>query len=448
MKTKLLALVGILLLSLGTVIGAPPLNVVMIISDDQSWGDFGFMGHPVIQTPNLDLLASESLVFTHGYVSASLCRPSLGTLLTGLYPHQSKIATNYAWNHPTGFPLAARPYTGSREGEYWRRHQLMLRYIKQVPTLPRLLAERNYQSFQAGKWWEGHYSNGGFTSGMTLGTPDMESTKTSAQNWRGGDRGLALGREDGLEPVFDFINEVEGQPFFVWYAPMLPHGPHTPPERLFEKYESKTDSTSVARYWAMCEWFDETVGELLDYLDRKQLADNTLVAFVSDNGYIPLPSGGPDTARSKSSPYDAGIRTPIMLRWPGQIQPGRDDRTLVSSIDLAPTILAACDLEATKEMPGINLLDSQATAARKSIFGAIFTHVARDIDDPASSLKYRWSIEGRWKLIVPCATNVSEGEIELYDLESDPHEERNVATGNSGRVKQLQAKINQWWKVN
>jgi len=111
---------GVFILGPGMVLGAPPLNVVMIIADDQSWGDFGFMGYPVIQTPYLDRLASESLVFTRGYVTASLCRPSLGTLLTGLYPYQSKIATNYAWNHPTGFPLAARPYTGSREGEYWR----------------------------------------------------------------------------------------------------------------------------------------------------------------------------------------------------------------------------------------------------------------------------------------------------------------------------------------
>ena len=325
----------------------------------------------------------------------------------------------------------------------------MLRYIQQVPTLPRLLAKQDYQSFQAGKWWEGHYSNGGFTSGMTLGTPDLESTKTSAQNWRGGDRGLAFGREDGLEPVYNFINEVDGQPFFIWYAPMLPHGPHTPPERLLQKYLSKTDSTPVARYWAMCEWFDETVGELLDYLDRKNLTDNTLVLFVSDNGYIPLAGGGgPDTARSKSSPYDAGIRTPIMLRWPGHIEPSRDDLTLVSSIDLAPTILLACNLEATEEMPGLNLLDTHATAARKALFGAIFTHVSRDLDDPSSSLKYRWSIEGHWKLIVPRATNVSEDEIELYDLEADPHEERNLAAVNSGRVNRLQTGINQWWPGN
>ena len=401
--------------------------------------------HPHIHTPNLDRLASESLVFTRGYVTASLCRPSLATLLTGLYPHQSKIATNYAWNHPTGFPLAERPYRGSREGEYWKRHQAMLQFVQEVPTLPRLLAIKQYESFQSGKWWEGHYRNGGFSSGMTLGTPDMESTKTGAQNWRGGDRGLALGREDGLKPVFDFLDEVGGKPFLLWYAPMLPHGPHTPPERLLQKYLPKADSIPLARYWAMCEWFDESVGALLNYLDQKNLTENTLVTFISDNGYIPLPSGGPDTARSKSSPYDAGIRTPVMLRWPGKIVPQRDERTLVSSIDLVPTILTACDLQANEAMPGINLLNIQSREERKAVYGAIFTHVARDLNDPASSLKYRWEIHGHWKLIVPCATNVPQGDIELYDLHSDPHEERNVAATKPDTIEHLRTQLEDWW---
>ncbi len=183
-------------------------------------------------------------------------------------------------------------------------------------------------------------------------------------------------------------------------------------------------------------------GELLDYLDQHNLADNTLVVFVGDNGYIPLvDGGGPDYIRSKGSAYDGGIRTPMMLRWPGRIEPNRDDRTLVSSIDLAPTILAACDVEATAEMPGLNLLSNAAVAGRKAIFGAIYNHVATDIYDPASSLKFRWGIEGRWKLIVP----VAEGEVELYDLEADPHEERNLAAVHPDRVGSLRIAIDEWW---
>ena len=107
---------------------------------------------------------------------------------------------------------------------------------------------------------------------------------------RHGDEGLDIGRQT-MQPIYDFISMAREQkkPFFVWYAPMLPHDPHNPPERLLAKYRDLTPSIHVARYWAMCEWFDETCGELLDYLDREGLADNTIVAFVVDNGRVQDP---------------------------------------------------------------------------------------------------------------------------------------------------------------
>jgi len=406
---------------------ADPPNVVMIIGDDQAWGDFGFMGHPVIQTPNLDRLASQSLVFTRGYVPSSLCRPSLATLATGLYPHQHRITSN---DPPEALP----------KDEFLRQRQEQIANIERVPTLPRLLAAKGYLSMQTGKWWEGHYSRGGFTHGMTHGDPK--------RGGRHGDEGLKIGRQ-GLEPIFEFIEEavgsrqqavgsrqqavgsrqqavgsrqqavgsrqkaagsgsslVIGHSFFVWYAPFLPHRPHNPPERLLEKYRDKTDSIHVARYWAMCQWFDETCGQLLDFLDDKGLADNTLVVFVVDNGWIQLPGASGYAPKSKRSPYDGGLRTPIMLRLPGRIEPARDDQTPVVSVDLVPTILAACGLKPTSDMQGVNLLDREALSRRQAIFGATFAHNAVDIHNPASSLEYRWCIENRWKLLVPNPANV------------------------------------------
>jgi len=430
MSAKLSALSVLFILTCGlsaaTAAAGPP-NVVMIISDNQGWGDFGFMGHPTIQTPNLDRLASQSLIFTRGYVPSSMCRPSLATLVTGLYPHQHKITSN---DPPKGLPKA----------EFLRQRREQISYIDRVPTLPRLLADRGYKSFQTGKWWEGHHSRGGFSSGMTHGDP--------ARGGRHGDQGLKIGRE-GLKPIFEFIEEVGDRPFFVWYAPLLPHPPHAPPERLLEKYVGKTDSIHVARYWAMCQWFDQTCGELLDYLDRKGLAQNTLVVFVVDNGWIQRPDAGgySPTPNSFGSPYDGGIRTPIMLRWPGRIRPRRDDRISVSSVDLRPTILAACGRKPTADMPGLNLLGPRSVLGRKAIFGEIFTHNAVDIHDPASSLKYRWCIEGRWKLIVPCPANVPDGQVELYELVADPHETRNLVTARPDRVIQLRAAIDKWWPV-
>jgi uncharacterized sulfatase len=395
----------------------------MIIGDDQAWTDFGFMGHPAIQTPNLDRLASQSLLFTRGYVPSSLCRPSLATLATGLYPHQHRITSN---DPPKELPRA----------EFLRQRMEQIANIDRVTTLPRMLGEKGYLSLQTGKWWEGHFGRGGFTHGMTHGDPK--------RGGRHGDGGLKIGRE-GLAPIFEFIDEANHRPFFIWYAPFLPHRPHNPPERLLAKYRDQTDSIHVARYWAMCEWFDETCGELLDFLDRKKLADNTLVIYVTDNGWIQLPGAGGFAPKSKRSPYDGGLRTPIMLRLPGRIEPARDDKTPVLSVDLAPTILAFCGLEPTSEMQGVNLLDRDALSQRKAILGATFTHNAVDVRKPASSVEYRWCIEGRWKLLVPHPPNVPDGRTELYDLIADPHEESDAARENPDRVDHLRGLIDAWW---
>jgi len=418
-----LCCLGLLLGFHATTAAAAPPNVVMIIGDDQAWGDFGFMGHPVIQTPSLDRLASQSLLFTRGYVPSSLCRPSLATLVTGLYPHQHKITSN---DPPLGIPRA----------DFLEQRQQMIDNIDRVPTLPRLLAQKGYASFQSGKWWEGNHRRGGFTSGMTHGDP--------ARGGRHGDQGLKIGRE-GLEPVFRFIDAAGDRPFFVWYAPFLPHSPHTPPKALLEKYADKTDSIHVARYWAMCEWFDQTCGQLLAHLDEKGLAEDTLVLFVTDNGWIQRRDSGRYAPRSKRSQYDGGVRTPIMVRWPKRVRAGVDRQTPVVSIDFAPTILSACGLNPTADMQGVDLLDQEALAKRDAIFGEIFKHNAVDIDDPASSLLYRWCIAGRSKLILPHGANLPDAEVELYDLSADPHEKTNLGADRPDDVKPLRTKIDAWW---
>jgi uncharacterized sulfatase len=395
---------------------APP-NVVLIISDDQGWPDFGFMGHKEIRTPHLDRLAAQSAVFGRGYVPTSLCRASLASLITGLYPHQHKLTSN---DPPKGTDRAA-----------------MLRHIEAVPTVPRLLAEKGYQSLQTGKWWEGSYRLGGFTHGMTHGDPRGKPAG------RHGDAGLRIGRE-GLRPIFDFIEGRGEKPFFVWYAPMMPHTPHNPPERLLKKYERADRSPFVAKYFAMCEWFDETCGELLAYLDEKKLADNTLVLFVTDNGWIQSTDSAAFAPKSKRSPYDGGLRTPILLRWPGKIKPQRDDETLVMSLDLVPTLLAVCGAPPSKEMPGIDLVELCAgkPSPRKAIYGEIFTHDAVDIDRPAANVQYRWCIDGQWKLIAPQGGGAK---AELYDLRADPHETKDLATEQAEIAARLARQIDTWW---
>jgi len=264
---------------------------------------------------------------------------------------------------------------------------------------------------------------------MTHGDP--------ARGGRHGDEGLKIGRE-GLAPIDAFLSTATEQkkPFFLWYAPFLPHQPHNPPERLLAKYREKTGSIHLALYWAMREWFDETCGQVLDLLEKHNVSDHTMVVYLCDNGWINLRDAEGYAPKSKRSPYDGGIRTPIMIRWPGHVQPRRSDR-LASSVDLAPTILAACGLKPTGTMPGINLLDRAATESRNQIFGEVYAHDIADLEQTEASLKYRWTIRGPWKLILPNPSNVPDGHPELYNLREDKHEKNNRALQMPEIVAQL-----------
>jgi uncharacterized sulfatase len=402
---------------------APRPNIVLIISDDHGWTDYSFMGHPQIQTPQLDKLAAQSVTFRRGYVPSSLCCPSLAAIVTGLYPHQNKITCN----DPPG-PPPGKKRTPQQDAEFRDGRGMMRKHMEAVPTLPRLLAKRGYLSFQTGKWWQGDYRGGGFTHGMTKGQ-------------RHGDEGLDIGRKT-MQPIYDFIAMArkENKPWLVWYAPMLPHTPHNPPPRFLDKYKSKTDSVHVATYWAMVEWFDETCGQLLDYLDQQKLADNTIVLYVTDNGWVQS-ADSPKSVRSKLTPYDGGLRTPIMVRWPGKAKPRMSD-DLAMSIDLVPTVLAALGLKPTRAMQGVNLLDADAVRRRTAIFGECFVHTAVDLNNPAKNLLYRWVIDGNQKLILPHPT----GDAELYDLAADSHENKNLADQKPDAVKALCRKLDAWWK--
>ena len=411
-------------------------NIVMIVSDDQGWGDYGFMGHPSIETPHLDELASQGLTLARGYVPSSLCRPSLATIVTGLYPHQHGIVSND--------PAPPRRFAGRARGQfqnhpaYLKLRDQYLQHIDRAETLPKLLRGKGYLSHQSGKWWEGDFARGGFTHGMTHGDPQ--------RGGRAGDDGLRIGRE-GMQSIFDFMDMARSRdaPFFVFYAPVMPHLPHDPPKRLLNKYKKRTRHLAIARYWAMCEWFDETVGELLDFMDARGLSANTLVFFVADNGWINRENQSQFAKRSKLSPNEGGIRTPILMRWPGVIEIRRDDEHLGSTIDLVPTVLAAAGLAPTDQMQGVDLLNAQAVAAREAIYGEIFDHRAQHPTKPLASLLYRWIIAGNWKLIVPNPRLVGSSRSELYDVVADPGEHEDRARAQSEIVERLTRKLDDWW---
>ncbi|WP_148075610.1 sulfatase family protein [Bythopirellula goksoeyrii] len=414
-------------------------NIVLIISDDQAWTDYGFMGHPSVQTPHLDELASRSLLFDRGYVAAPLCRPSLATMLTGLYPFQHGITGNDVDGHNNRAVLDK----SLRESFY------------KQPNFIQMLSLNGYLTHQSGKWWEGSYQDGGFTHGMTHGDP--------ARNGRHGDMGLKIGRE-GMQPVTDFIDLALDQqkPFFLWYAPLLPHEPHNPPQRLLEKYNKPDLAADVAKYYATCEWFDETCGELLGYLKKKGVADNTVVLYICDNGWAAPSTNADDpnqklwkayAQRSKSSPYEKGIRTPIMISWPGHLEAGRMV-DFAHAIDLFPTIAAVAGIEIPANLPGINLLDAEARKDRKQVFGVCYSTHNVTIGSPDDTLQYLWCVEDQWKLIVRYNgkdttqyRNLHEWDsapFHLYHLRDDPHEEKDLAGEHPDIVDRLTQAIEDW----
>ena len=423
-------------------------NIVLILSDDQAWMDYSFMGHPVIQTPHLDRLASRSATFRRGYTPTPLCRPSLMTMITGLYPHQHGVTGN-----------DPKPDKSLSNAEYTAQKEQLISCVDQHPTIPKLLGEHGYLSMQSGKWWEGNYSRGGFTHGMTRGFPKPGG--------RHGDDGLEIGRKS-MQPVFNFIDESKhaNRPFFLWYAPLLPHSPHDPPERLLAKYRADGRPIELAKYYAMCEFFDESCGQLLDYLDKQEISENTLVMYVTDNGWI---QATPDmklgkewghgfAPRSKQTPYEGGIRTPIMVSWSGKIAP-KEYPDLCSTLDIMPTVLAATGLDVVPGLAGRNLLpliQEGKSLDRTFVCGESFSHDVADLTNHETSLQYRWCIDGKWKLILSYDAPadrysfvhaVNERNPQLFDVESDPYEKVNVAAEHPEEVRKLAAHLQETWHV-
>jgi len=421
-----LLFVWMLLPSVSNAVPRP--NIILVISDDQGFPDYGFMGHGVVKTPCLDRMAAQSLLYTRGYVMP-VCSPSLACLLTGKLPHQHGI---------TGNDLAPGPFQPAAAAK--NRDPLAHQLLGNSLILPKALTEAGYLTFQTGKLWNVTAADAGFTGGMT---------DTAGRH---GDAGLDIGRK-GLQPALDFIKGAVAsqKPFFLWYAPMMPHLPHNPPADLLAHYQGKGLTPAAEKYFAMVEWFDQTCGELDDFLTSHQLAGNTVILYLADNGWDA--EQGQEGHRHKLSPYELGIRTPMFVRWPGKVAPLRDEQTLASILDFAPTILNLAGAGAPAGLPGLDLLDRRAMTARKSIFIEAYTHDIADLADPAKSLVTQVVIDGWSKLLLPTGLRPDKAypsaptEIELFDLKTDPLEKTSLAAQNPGEVTRLKTIQTTAWKL-
>jgi arylsulfatase A-like enzyme len=434
------ALVGIACLALSACSAppAPPVtdrpNIVLLIGDDHGFSDFGFMGSEWVLTPNLDRLAEAGVVFELAYTTSNHCRPSLNTLLTGLLPYQ--------WNH-------RMKQLEESEADFDATTA-----IGRFPTLPRLLAERGYASFQAGKYWEGDFRSGGFSDGMT---------KVFDPKVPYGGEAVALGRET-IEPALRFIADHADRPFFLWFAPMLPHIPHDAPAQFSSLYAGKGLSNSARAYYANCTRYDDVVGQLLAFLAERDLIRKTLVIYVSDNGWEQDPfseRAGPLEAfmgepKGKLSLHDRAFRTPIVVSWPGVLSQRRISDQLVSTADLVPTILDYAGTPAPAGLQGLSLrpvLERAAVLGREFLIGSVdalrrdepmrftsfeeFGTRGSEMHPPARAFHLR---SRDWHYL----SYESEGRDELYDLARDAEEAHDVAAEHPDRVARFRDEIERW----
>jgi arylsulfatase A-like enzyme len=393
-------------------------NIILIISDDHAFNDYGFMGSKTAKTPCIDRIASDSLVYTRGYVMP-VCSPSLACLLTGKMPRHHGI---------TGNDLS--PKSPQYPGAKTNRKPLMDQLLGNSLILPKALSDSGYLTFQTGKLWNATFSDVGFTHGMT------------GKQGRHGGEGLTIGRKS-MQPIYDFIGMSvrEGKPFFIWHAPLMPHDPHTPPEKILEKYKGKGPTPAAEKYYAMVEWFDQTCGELDDYLTKNNLKKNTVILYLADNGWNA--AEGYNGGRAKMTPYEMGIRSPMFVRWPGKTKPLRDDKTPAHITDFPTTILHIAGIKAPADLRGLNLLDRDAMTKRKSVFVESYSHDIADLKHPGKSLYARVVVDGFLKLIIPGPAKPERpfhtipAEIELYNLKDDPLEKTNLAQSHPDDVKRL-----------
>ena len=381
-----------------SVAAAKPPNIVLIIGDDIEWSHYGFMAHPIIQTPNLDRLAAEGAVFVQGQVPASICQPTLQTLLSGLHPLQ--------WiSKRDALPPAP-----------------LRQEVARYRTLPRELQRSDYLSWEGGKLWEGSYAQAGFTHGLA-------TEPTDAIGIGGEDFGRS--KEAPLEPLLEFLDIVGRRPFFLWFAPSLPHVPFDPPKELLDLYVADPPYPRIAqRYYAQVTRLDALIGALLDELEARGLRRNTLIVYLGDNGWgrgfiSPGPGG-------KGSPYDSGTRTPIIFSWPGHIRAGIREE-VVAAEDLFPTLLDFAGLRSPSDRAGVSLREALVGGAAVPRQEYVSWQLARGVFVGAFVRTREWRYIFR--------RNFTE---ELYHIPTDPYEQENLAAARPDLIEEFRHDLVSW----
>jgi len=435
----------------------PKLNFLFILADDYGYHDLSISGSKFYETPNIDRIASEGMIFTDGYAACQVCSPSRASIMTGKFPARHGITD----------------WIGAATGENWRnagRYNQLLPpdYVHNLPkeytTLPEAMKEAGYKTFFAGKWhlgdkgsWpEDHgfdINKGGWEKGSPMGgyfapweNPNLESGPD------GENLEMRLARE-----TVNFMKENKDTSFFAFLSFYAVHGPIQTTQGKWAKYRQKAEDLGIAEtgfemghflpirqvqdnpvYAGLVESMDEAVGEVLKALDELELSENTVVIFTSDNGGV---AAGDAFATSnlplrggKGYQFEGGIREPYFIKIPG-MNGGQKCTTPVTGTDFYPTILelVGADLKPNEHNDGVSLvplLKGEKIAERPLIWH--YPHYGNQGGEPSSIIR-----EGDWKLI----HYYEDGREELYNLKTDLGEKNDVAAENQEKVKVLSEKM-------
>ena len=424
-------------------------NIILIIGDDHGYPYFGFMGSDDVITPNMDTLANSGVLFTDGYVPENHCRPALQSLVTGMLPVDYKKNTELL--RVAKRQEASYQMMDPSDKKIWEK-EFDYHALKYFETMPGKLQELGYKSFQTGKWWEYHYEYGGFTDGMTKGwTRENKDGRNWFEQFMGGE-GTDIGRKTN-QPIFNFIQQNKYSPFFIWYAPQLPHYPFDAPQKYRELYLNKGYTKSAIEYYANCTWFDEALGGLLRFLKKNDLYDNTLFIYVNDNGWEQEPhqefindpmrshNGGD---KGKLSVFDSSFRTPIIFSWKDKIKSGIRKADLIHSTDIPATILDYAGFQVPENYHGKSyrsIIENKSHGKRSKILGKS-NKIRDEIDPMGRDVAVFWIRESKWFYKL----NVTDNTEALFDISTDPFCYNNIKKENSEVLNRLKDEILEWKK--
>ena len=402
-------------------------NVILIMTDDQGYGDLACHGNPIIKTPNLDKLHAQSIRFTDFHVNA-FCSPTRAALMTARMSDRTGVRTTiYSRNHlPRAETTMAEFFkaTGYRTGHFGKWH-----LGRNYPYRP---IDRGFDR------WVGHGDGGTGTSSDYWGNDKMNDTYWRNGKWQ---KFSGFCTDIYFDEAMNFIEGTKDKPFFIYLATNVPHRPWHVLKKWRKQYKDSGLDDRTIDFFATISRFDENLGRLRKFLDEKKLNENTILIFLTDNGT----AGGHKVfnagmRRRKGSVYEGGHRVPCFIHWPaGGYNKPLDVKGLANHFDLLPTLIDLCSLKTPsrghKKFDGKSLVHLINNPASQFEDRTVFMHSQNVMEKPVNWLN-SLVMTPKWRLI--------DGK-KLYDIKSDPGQNHDIADKHPNVVAGLRKRYEKYW---